>query len=71
MALPPNTFVRVDEDGALARYSEFIKTCHNMNIIFQTTGGETSSLNCKSESPNFSRDSNASIIFVVARPLIM
>ena len=26
-------FIWVDEDGALARYSEFMKTCHNMNII--------------------------------------
>ena len=26
-------FIRVDEDGALARYSELMKTFHNMNII--------------------------------------
>ena len=26
-------FIRVDEYGALARTSEFMKTCHNMNII--------------------------------------
>ena len=45
-------FIRVDEDGALARSSEFMKTCHNMNIIVQTTGGYASSLNDKSESPN-------------------
>ena len=45
-------FIRVDEDGALARSSEFMKTCHNMNIIVQTTGGDASSLNDKSESPN-------------------
>ena len=34
--------IQVDEDGALARYSEFMKTCHNMNIIVQTTGGDES-----------------------------
>ena len=45
-------FIRVDEDGALARSSEFMRTCHNMNIIFQTTGGYASSLNGKIESPN-------------------
>ena len=27
-------FIRVDEDVALARHSEFMKTRHNMNIIF-------------------------------------
>ena len=32
-------FIRVDEDGALARSSEFMRKCHNMNIIVQTTGG--------------------------------
>ena len=45
-------FIRVDEDGALARLSHFMKTCHNMNIIVQTTGGDASSLNGKSESTN-------------------
>ena len=45
-------FIRVDEDGALARSSEYMRTCHNMNIIVQTTGGDDSSLNGKSESPN-------------------
>ena len=45
-------FVRVDEDGALARSSEFMKTCHNMNIIFQTKIVDASSLNGKIESPN-------------------
>ena len=29
-----------------------MKTCHNMKIIVETTGGDTSSLNGKSESPN-------------------
>ena len=45
-------FIRVDEDCALARSSELMSTCHNMNIIVQTTGGYASSLNGKSESPN-------------------
>ena len=44
-------FIRVDEDGALARYSEFMNTCHNMNIIVQTTGGDEYSLNGKGEIP--------------------
>ena len=26
-------FIQVDEDGALVRYSEFMRTCHDMNII--------------------------------------
>ena len=29
-----------------------MNTCHNMNIIVHTTGGDASSLNGKSESPN-------------------
>ena len=37
----------VDEDVSLARYSEFMKTCHNMNIIVQTIGGYTYSLKGK------------------------
>ena len=41
-------FVRVDEYGALARPSEFMNACHNMNIIVQTTGRDESSLNGKS-----------------------
>ena len=45
-------FIRVDEYVSLARSSEFMRTCHNMNIIVQTTGGDASSLNGKSESPN-------------------
>ena len=49
-------FIRVDKYGALERSSEFIKTCHNMNIIVQTTGGYESSLNGKSESPNKTLD---------------
>ena len=45
-------FIRLDEYGALARSSEFIRTCPNMNIIVHTTGGDASSLNGKSESHN-------------------
>ena len=44
--------IQVYEDRSLARSSEFMKTCHNMNIIVQNTGGDTSSLNGKSESTN-------------------
>ena len=45
-------FIRVNEDGALARSSEFMKTFHIMNIIVQNTGVYTSSLNGKSKIPN-------------------
>ena len=45
-------FIRVYEDGALARSSEFMKSCHTMNIIVQTTGLYASSLNGKIECPN-------------------
>ena len=43
--------IRVDEDGELTRYSEFMKTCHNMNIIVQTTVGDAYSLNGKTKNP--------------------
>ena len=33
------SLVRVDEDGEIARSSEFMKTYHNMNIIIKTTVG--------------------------------
>ena len=42
----------MDEDGALARSSEFMSKCQNMNIVVQTTGGDSYSLNGKSEIPN-------------------
>ena len=45
-------FIKIDEDGALARSSEFTKTCHNMSIIVKTIGGDSSPLNGKSEVPN-------------------
>ena len=40
-------FIWVDEYVTLAIYSIFIKTCKNMNIIVQTTGGDASYLNVK------------------------
>ena len=45
-------FMWVYEDVVLTRYSEFIRICHNKNIIVQTKGGDASSLNSKSEIPN-------------------
>ena len=47
-----SAFIRVDEYGEISRSSEFMKTCHNMNIIVQTTGGYASSINVKSENPD-------------------
>ena len=44
--------IRVDEDGALERSSVFMKTCHNMTITVQNTGGDTSSINGKRERHN-------------------
>ena len=49
-------FIRVDEDGSMSRSYEFMKTCHNMSIIVQTTGGSASSLNVKIESRNNTLD---------------
>ena len=46
------SFRRVDEYEELEKYSEFMKTCHNMNITAQTTGEHVSSLNMKSVIPN-------------------
>ena len=46
------SFIRFDEDGAPARSSQLMNTCHNMNIIVHTTGGDSSSLNGKSEIPS-------------------
>ena len=46
------SFIRVGEYVALARSSEFMKTCHNMNITVHTTVGYASSFNGKNESPN-------------------
>ena len=46
------SLIRFDEYGALARSSEFMKTCHNMNIIVKTTGGDEYYLNGKTKSTN-------------------
>ena len=51
-------FIRVDENGALTRSSEFINTCHTMNIMVQTVGWGASSLNGKIESPNLTLYNN-------------
>ena len=45
-------FIKDDKDGSLERSSEFMKTCHNMNIILQTTYGDKSSPNGKVKIPN-------------------
>ena len=45
-------FIWVDKYGVLARSSEFMRTCHNTNIIVKTTVGYASYLNGKSEIPN-------------------
>ena len=42
-------FIRFDEDGALESSSKFMKTCQKMNITFQTTSGDASSLNEKAK----------------------
>ena len=47
-----SSFIRVDEYISLARSSEFIKTCHNINIIVENTVGDSYSLNGKIEMPN-------------------
>ena len=44
--------VQVDEDVALIIYSELMRTCHNMNIVVQTTGGYVYSINGKPERPH-------------------
>ena len=45
-------FIWVDKYGSLSRYYESTKTCHDMNIIIQTTDGYASSLNGIIEIPN-------------------
>ena len=46
------SFIWVDEDGALARSSEFTRTCHNMTIVVQNTDVYAPSLNGKILNPN-------------------
>ena len=45
------SFLQVGRYVSLALFSEFIRACHNMNIIVQTTGGDASSINGKTEIP--------------------
>ena len=40
-------FIQVGKYGALSICAEFMSTCHNMNIIVKTTGGDEYSLNGK------------------------
>ena len=40
--------IRVDEHGPISRSFEFMKTCHNMNIIVQTIGRDAPLLNGES-----------------------
>ena len=49
-------FIRLKKYGALARSSELMKICHNMNIIARTTGGDAYSLNNKNEISNNTLD---------------
>ena len=49
-------FIRVNEEGELARYSEFIRTYHNTNIIVQTTGGDEYKINGKIDIPKKTLD---------------
>ena len=42
----------MDEGGALALSSKFMRTCHKINIIAQTTGADASSFYGESEIPN-------------------
>ena len=50
--------------GSLAKYPKFLKTCHNMNTIVQTTGGYESSLNGNSETPNKALDNTTEALLM-------
>ena len=54
----------MEKYGALARYSKLVRSCHNMNIIFQTTGGDAYSLNGKIEIPNKNLDNIARTLMI-------
>ena len=45
-------YIQVGEYGALERYFEFTRTCHNMNTIVKTTSGYASSPNGNTKIPN-------------------
>ena len=49
-------FIQIYEYGELARSSDFMRTCHKMNIIVQTTSRDASSINWKNEIPNKTLD---------------
>ena len=57
-------FVRFGEYGALEKYSEFMRKCHNMNIIVENKVGDALSLNGESENSNKTLDN-------ITRGLIM
>ena len=44
--------IQVDKDITMVRSSEFMRKCHNMNIIVSTSVGDKASLNGKIESPD-------------------
>ena len=46
----------MDEDVALERSSGFMRTCHNMNIIVKTIGGDEYSLIGESKTTNKTLD---------------
>ena len=50
------SFIKIDEYGALERSSEFMKTCHNTNIIVQSPGEDASYLIGKNKIPNKTLD---------------
>ena len=56
--------VLFNEYGALSRYSEFMNTCHSMNIIVQSKGGDEFYLNNKGEIPN-KKLANITIAFLL------
>ena len=57
-------FIRVQENGSLASFPEFMKTCHNMNIIVKNKGWDVYSLNGKIEIPN-------KALVKITRPLLL
>ena len=63
------SFIRVDEDGALGRSYEFMKTCHNMDIIVQTTGKDASSLNGKIRTLNNTLDNITRDLLMNSSPM--
>ena len=56
--------IRLVEDDALARSSEFVRTYHDISIVVHNTGGDASSLHVKSEIPNKTLVKITTFIFV-------